>query len=397
MCRRKAPRAVPVGPYKPFTCRSPAASTLSERLCRIALAPLRASSREHRDLATSTHPPPASSYAALARARAARWPCCSSRRTRRRRPLLRTPGDRRLVRRRPRRRHVRAPLLRRRDRGAAARRARLLEREGGHPARAPGEAARRARTGGHDRSLSRQTARQPTPQRRPPTTPTSDRPASDRRRDGAEAASATDGDSASSVPLPLLVLAGLALLLIAGGSAGYLVPPLSGPARSRRRPSSAPSPALRPVEYRANFRHSKRLSAFCPTPGLTSPIRSEARRKPTCERRTSPKAGRTRMATAKQTKDAADAHAGRGRERRRRGDGVGHPAAASSRSPAATRSTRSSGSSGTRSSPARTGRPSSSGTSSSRASGRRRRRTSSRRSTSAGGSALRSASAASSR
>ena len=31
-----------------------------------------------------------------------------------------------------------------------------------------------------------------------------------------------DGDSASSVPLPLLVLAGLALLLIAGGAAGYL-------------------------------------------------------------------------------------------------------------------------------------------------------------------------------
>ena len=31
------------------------------------------------------------------------------------------------------------------------------------------------------------------------------------------------GDSASSVPLPLLILAGLALLLVAGGSAGYLI------------------------------------------------------------------------------------------------------------------------------------------------------------------------------
>ena len=31
------------------------------------------------------------------------------------------------------------------------------------------------------------------------------------------------GESASSVPVPLLVLAGLALLLVAGGSAGYLV------------------------------------------------------------------------------------------------------------------------------------------------------------------------------
>ena len=38
----------------------------------------------------------------------------------------------------------------------------------------------------------------------------------------AEAASVPDGESASSVPLPLLVLAGLALLLVAGGSAGYL-------------------------------------------------------------------------------------------------------------------------------------------------------------------------------
>jgi hypothetical protein len=38
-----------------------------------------------------------------------------------------------------------------------------------------------------------------------------------------EASGQVDSDSASSVPIPLLVLAGLALLLIAGGSAGYLV------------------------------------------------------------------------------------------------------------------------------------------------------------------------------
>jgi hypothetical protein len=38
-----------------------------------------------------------------------------------------------------------------------------------------------------------------------------------------EAAAPIDGDSASSVPIPLLVLGGLALLLIAGGSAGYFV------------------------------------------------------------------------------------------------------------------------------------------------------------------------------
>ena len=31
------------------------------------------------------------------------------------------------------------------------------------------------------------------------------------------------GESASSVPVPLLILAGLALLLVAGGSAGYVI------------------------------------------------------------------------------------------------------------------------------------------------------------------------------
>jgi hypothetical protein len=38
-----------------------------------------------------------------------------------------------------------------------------------------------------------------------------------------QAAGPVDSDSASSVPIPLLVLAGLALLLIAGGSAGYFI------------------------------------------------------------------------------------------------------------------------------------------------------------------------------
>ena len=40
---------------------------------------------------------------------------------------------------------------------------------------------------------------------------------------GPEAAPPTDPESASSVPIPLLILAGLALLLVAGGSAGYLL------------------------------------------------------------------------------------------------------------------------------------------------------------------------------
>jgi len=43
------------------------------------------------------------------------------------------------------------------------------------------------------------------------------------------------GDSASSVPIPLLILAGLALLLVAGGSAGYVIRRL----QSRRIPPPA--------------------------------------------------------------------------------------------------------------------------------------------------------------
>mgnify|MGYP007022270164 CR=1 FL=1 len=38
-----------------------------------------------------------------------------------------------------------------------------------------------------------------------------------------EVGGTVDGESASSVPVPLLILAGLALLLVAGGSAGYVL------------------------------------------------------------------------------------------------------------------------------------------------------------------------------
>lgn len=51
---------------------------------------------------------------------------------------------------------------------------------------------------------------------------------------GPEAAPPVDGESASSVPIPLLILAGLALLLVAGGSAGYLI---------RRYQANRPPPA----------------------------------------------------------------------------------------------------------------------------------------------------------
>ena len=40
---------------------------------------------------------------------------------------------------------------------------------------------------------------------------------------GGEAAPTAETESASSVPIPLLILAGLALLLVAGGSAGYVI------------------------------------------------------------------------------------------------------------------------------------------------------------------------------
>ena len=55
----------------------------------------------------------------------------------------------------------------------------------------------------------------------PPTTTAPDPTPTD---DPPEVAPPVDTDeSASSVPIPLLILAGLALLLVAGGSAGYLV------------------------------------------------------------------------------------------------------------------------------------------------------------------------------
>jgi hypothetical protein len=52
---------------------------------------------------------------------------------------------------------------------------------------------------------------------------------------GGEASGPVDTESASSVPIPLLILAGLALLLIAGGSAGYVIRRL----QARRPPPSA--------------------------------------------------------------------------------------------------------------------------------------------------------------
>jgi hypothetical protein len=54
------------------------------------------------------------------------------------------------------------------------------------------------------------------------TIPGTDPPGTDDPPTGTIATPPLD-DSASSVPVPLLILAGLALLLVAGGSAGYLI------------------------------------------------------------------------------------------------------------------------------------------------------------------------------
>jgi hypothetical protein len=69
------------------------------------------------------------------------------------------------------------------------------------------------------------------------TTPTSpgddDPPAND---GGETTATPPVGESASSVPVPLLILAGLAILLVAGGSAGYVIRRI----QSRRLPPPTP-------------------------------------------------------------------------------------------------------------------------------------------------------------
>ena len=71
------------------------------------------------------------------------------------------------------------------------------------------------------------------------TTPTETTPDSEPKNENTvEAGGDLNGEdaSASSIPIPLLVLAGLALLLVAGGSAGYLI--------RRFRGAQGPPPAV---------------------------------------------------------------------------------------------------------------------------------------------------------
>ncbi len=128
--------------------------------------------------------------------------------------VVRRQGRRGLVRRRPDRPDLPAALLHGRDPVAAGRRARLLEREGGHPPGArfrtegearPGPAGGPRPAGGDD----------PTD-----TTTTSSGDPNDPNETTASGPVDTSGPS--SVPIPLLVLGGLALLLLAAGGAGYL-------------------------------------------------------------------------------------------------------------------------------------------------------------------------------
>ena len=144
---------------------------------------------------------------------------------------VRGPGGGGLVRRRAGRQDLPEALLPGGDPVAAGGRARLLEREGGHPPRAricpAGQARPRAvrRTAPHIDDLDIGG----------PGWADGNRPG-----DGDETSAAGDVDTSgpSSVPIPLLILGGLALLLLAAGGAGYL----SRRAQARRN-GGPPGPA----------------------------------------------------------------------------------------------------------------------------------------------------------
>ena len=67
------------------------------------------------------------------------------------------------------------------------------------------------------------TTTNPTKPTKPPKNQTTTDVSDPKNENPPEASGDVETDSASSVPIPLLVLAGLALLLIAGGSAGYFI------------------------------------------------------------------------------------------------------------------------------------------------------------------------------
>ena len=156
---------------------------------------------------------------------------------------VRREGRRRLVRRRPGRRGLPHALLPRRDPIAPGRREGLLQRRRGHSAGARLRAAAQARprpdgwscADRHGRRAGRRAADGTTDPVDDPTVPsvTTDDPGSDTL-----ATPGVDTSGPSSVPIPLLILGGLALLLLAAGAAGYL----SRRAQARRN-GGPPGPA----------------------------------------------------------------------------------------------------------------------------------------------------------
>ena len=194
-----------------------------------------------------------------------------------------------------------------------------------------------------------------------------------------ELSSDIGSNNVDSLPLPISVLAGIALLLFGAAFASWLtrriqtrrVPVATSPGFRLKTgpeqgffglPASGPIRGV-PCRVRSPPRHRPRLEDWMATAKDIGP------RKPTLRSPVTPFSTRTRASAS----------------------------GATSRSRDATRSTRSSGRSATPSSPARTSRRSSRRASSSRSSGSRRRRTSSRRSTSAAVSAPPSARRVSSR
>ena len=225
----------------------PALTTGSMAAGRLADTPRHLGTRHDRFVLSIPHlssrpaPRPCRSSTLVMRVRRRRQGRRWRRRTRR---LVRRPGDRRLVRRRARRQDLPARVLSAGDQEAAARRARLLEREGGDRPRARFREAGQARPGRHRiRRRSDDDATRPRPTRRPDDhghdgddDPDDEDDADDDRR-LTTGTTTTDTSGPSSVPMPLLVLGGLAVLLLAAGSAGYLRRRMSGGGDGRRHAS----------------------------------------------------------------------------------------------------------------------------------------------------------------
>ena len=85
-----------------------------------------------------------------------------------------------------------------------------------------------------ERALTAKLRGEPAPPATTDPSPDNEEPGPPTGPDGPEATPPL-GESASSVPIPLLILAGLALLLVVGGSAGYVIRRI----QSRRIPPPA--------------------------------------------------------------------------------------------------------------------------------------------------------------